>query len=311
MNLPNGKREWLPITPAEYHALDAWGSSAIKDFALGALPDFWARHVAKTKAREETDAMRMGRAFHAAMEGRDDWRKTYVRIPDKVEDDEFVDAINGAITGKSEPLKVGVPIYPKFPTHREYVEAHKQRAARLGLDWLADSEIDTVNRQVDAVYDNQECRDILGVKTDLLSEVACIYSHDSGEKCKALLDRVISTGIVDYKKTCERTPCGFARDALRRGYDRQLGYYCFVSGKVYACIISVTDEAPFEAHAWEIPAGLLRQRIEDGERTVNAIAQLRRMSGLDEVDSQGMPLSYHTEGWGTRLQLSPDGIYAA
>lgn len=304
MSEPNGKREWLNISAAEYHALPAFGSSAIRCFALAGQLEFYARYIAKTKVREDTDAMRMGRAFHAAMEDNGDWTERYCRVPTRVEDDEFVEDINKELDGKDSKAARLVPdadLNFKLPSHRAYFDAHKLRAERLGKDFLSDDEIDTVHQQVQAVYDNPECKDILCHRTGLLSEVACVFHHDSGIERKALIDRVISTGIVDFKKTCESSPFEFVRAARRLGYDYQLGDYLFVTGKTYACIISVNDSAPFEAHAWEMPPALMRQRMDDAERYTTLIAQQMRMAEIDEKDSQGIPLSWHNEGWGARL----------
>lgn len=305
------KREWLNLTPEEYHALDALGSGALRCHAIEGNLEFYARYIAKTKQRDDTDAMRMGRAFHAAMENDGDWEGRYVLVPESVQEDVISEGINYALDlsgSKAQRLSPGQELNFKLPSHRQYFEAWKNLAANEKKDFLTPSELETVKRQVHAVYDNPECRDILSHKTDLLSEVACILHHESGIDLKALLDRVIGTGIVDFKKTCKRNPCDFYRDACNRGYDRQMGHYLFVSGKVYAVIISVTDEPPFEANAWEMPAKLMQERIADTEHQVYQIAQLKHNSYSDELDSQGVPLSFHNELWGARIEFSYEAV---
>lgn len=307
------ERQWLNLSAAEYHALDALGSSAIKCFAVDGQLEFYARYIAKTKERKETDAMRLGRAFHAAMEDENGWEKRYARIPTSIEDDEFVEAINGARDPKSkaEPLVVGVPIYPKFPTHREYVEAHRLRAERLGLDWMNDDEIEIVHRQIQSAYANPAIRELLENKSQLNVEATCIAQHSSGLKIKALCDMVLPAGIIDFKTTSQPNNRSFLWDAFKkRHYDYQAGLYRLVTGKERFWFISIKGEPEYEANLFEVPPRLLEQRQADIDNSLNLIAQTMRMSALDEKDESGIPPSWHSEGWGTCMSFDLEGPFA-
>lgn len=297
-------RQWLPVTPAEYHALDALGSSAIRCFALEGQLEFYARFVVRLKPKDDTDAMRLGRAFHAAMEGDENWRDRYVMIPGLIEDDEICEAVNAEMDDGSKAKRCvpGDEINMRLPSHRSYMDAHRQAALDSGRDWMTPGEIERVKYQVAAVYDNPDCRELLAIKTDLLSEVACVYDH-GGVKRKALLDRVVGDGVVDFKSTCQSNPLEFLRDAKRRGYDYQMGDQLFVTGKVWAAIISVNDTYPYEAHAWDMPPNLMMARREDARRHTEAIGQLQQMALLDDKDAQGVPHSYHNDLWGSRLKF--------
>jgi hypothetical protein len=295
-------REWLTITPEQYHALDALGSSAIRCFALEGQLEFYARFVAKLKPKPDTDAMRMGRAFHAAMEGDPEWNNRYAVVPDVIQDDDVCDEVNANMKSgsKATPCIPGDEINQRLQSHRAYLDAHREAALKTGMDWMTPSEAERVKYQVAAVYDNPDCRELLSIRSNIQSEVACVYDH-AGVKRKALIDRVVGDGIVDFKSTCQSNPLEFLRDAKRRGYDYQMGDQLFVTGKSWAAIISVNDTYPYEAHAWDMPKGLMVQRVDDATRHTEAIGQLRQLALLDENDSQGVPTSYHNELWGSRM----------
>jgi hypothetical protein len=297
-------RQWLPITPAEYHALDAYGSSAIRCFALEGPLEFYAKFVARHKVKDDTPKLRLGRAFHAAMEGDLDWESRYMLIPSVIEGGDVCAAVNATIGKDSKAKRCvhGDPVNLKLPSHRAYMTAHQELAAAAGKDWMTPKDIERVKSQVAAVYDNPDCRELLSIQTDLLSEVACTCEY-SGVKRKALIDRVVGDGIVDFKSTCQSNPLEFLRDAKRRGYDYQMGDQLFVTGKRWATIISVNDTYPYEAHAWDMPVNLMVRRIEDARRHTEAIGQLHLLSLIDDKDSQGIPVSYHNDMWGARLKF--------
>jgi hypothetical protein len=302
--MENNERQWLAITPKEYHALDALGSSAIRCFALEGQLEFYARFVSRLKKKSDSDAMRLGRAFHAAMEGDPNWHDRYAMIPGIIEDDDMCASVNSDIPAKStaKPCMPGDELNLRIPSHRAYLELHQEAAIKDGKDWMTPAEVERVLFQVAAVYDNSDCRELLSLQSNLQSEVACVYNH-GGVKRKALIDRVVDDGIVDFKSTCQSNPLEFLRDARRRGYDYQMGDQLFVTGKTWAAILSVNDTYPFEAHVWDMPKNLMAKRTDDARRHTDAIGQLQQLSLIDEKDSQGIPVSYHNELWGSRLKF--------
>lgn len=306
-----GQRTWLNISAAEYHELDALGSGAVKCFAMDGNLEFYARYVAKTKERDDTDAMRLGRAFHAAMEDESGWEKLYRVVPTKIEDDEYVEAINAELKesgSKAAPLIVGVPLYLKFPAHRKYLECHKLAAQREGQDFLTESEVDLVHRQVDVVYDSAECADLLQHKGKLNVEVSCVYKHHSGLMTKALNDLIVGGVIVDFKTTDRSGTYNIAADFLRRGYDWQSGLYRMVTGKDEFLFVSVTKSEPFEALVFEVPAARTIECHDKIHDQLFQIADMMRAGVLDDTDSQGVPHRWHNELWGARIPLDLDEL---
>lgn len=75
----------LPID--EYHQASHVSHSKLRDFAERGARYYFDRHVARTLAREETDAFRLGQAFeHLFQLGSDDFAKTYAIKPEAARD---------------------------------------------------------------------------------------------------------------------------------------------------------------------------------------------------------------------------------
>lgn len=294
-------RRWLAIPPKEYFELPAYGSGAIRCFAKAGQLVFYHEYIQNPRVDSDSDAQRLGRAFHAAMEDENGWIDHYARIPDKVEQDEFYDAINAGVKG-GKLLVVGEEINCKVKSHREYMEAHQNKAEREGKDFLTDSELVVVFGQIRAVYDNPAIRDVLMEKREFNVEATCVLEHDSGVTLKALVDLPLFSRNVDFKTTRLRLPVEFIRDAYKRGYDWQAGHYSLVTGKSDFSIVSVTNTPPYEANLFEVPRQVITGRRREIERHCYQLALLLN-DNISEKDSQGIPLAFHSEGWGAAMPL--------
>lgn len=301
-----GERQWMNLTPREYHAYPAFGSSALKCFAVEGHLDFWAKYVARTKVIKDTDALRMGRAFHAAMEGDEQWMSRYRVMPDKVMDDEVAREINASLgNSKAERLEPGAELNFRLKSHRLYRDFHMCAAIENDQDWLTKAEVEKVHQQVNAVFDNAACCDLLAQTTQLFSEVACLYNHN-GTLLKALIDKRTTRGILDFKKTCFRNPQDTLRDMMNRKYHYQMGMYLYVTGLEEAHIISVSDEYPFEAHPWKMPPQEMQDCIARARHIADNIDFLLKAALLDtDTDSQGVPPTFHNDLWGSELEYDP------
>jgi hypothetical protein len=303
---------WLNITMQEYHALDAIGSSALRVFALQGQTAYYARYIAKIVEQSDTDAKRLGRAFHLAMENPDGWRNKYVIAPTIVEDETLVTAINATLSERTSAklLRVGDPIDMRLQTHRLYVQHFAELAEQSGKEVLTDKEAETVERQIAAVYDNPACREYVGLKGQCNVEVACVSEDEAtGLKIKALCDLVVGDTIVDFKTTKALSPLEFVRDAERFGYDFQAAHYLHVTGKDEFRFISVTTEPPFVASVFYVPGTIIARRKEQNLQSLQQIEQLLAMSEFSEQrDSQGIPIDWMPEGWGGEYPLDSDAI---
>lgn len=294
-------RRWLAITPQEYFALPAYGSGALRCFAREGQLMFYHKYVKNPRVETDSDAQRLGRAFHAAMENESSWIDRYARVPEVICEDEFFDAINAEVKG-GKALVAGEPINRKVKAHKEYLEAHKNRAAREGRDFMYESEFEVVYGQITAVYENPAVRDLLMEKREFNVEATCLLSHSSGLELKALVDMPLFTKNVDFKTTRHMLPVEFIRDAYKRGYDWQAGHYSLVTGKNDFSIVSVTNSYPYEANLFDVPRHVVAARKREIERHCHELAMLIQ-DKIGGCDSQGVPLAFHSEMWGAAIPL--------
>lgn len=319
------KREWRDISAEEYHKTPGLSSTGLRCFARQGQLEFYVRHVAATKTLKDTEDMKEGRAFHKAMEKPDQWSDFYATLPNTVPDDELAQSVNLELRGgggetamvvagkgkkkaesKAAELIVGEEWDWKLKSHRQYRDAFAAQSAKNGKELLAAEQLETVKRQVEAVWDNQACRQYLEAK-DLNVEMACFATDDKLPfTLKALTDLLLPRTVIDFKKTRERHPKDFIRAAIHRyGYDWQGAYYCLVTGRQEFRVISVTDEYPFEANCFHLPkdrlAHLRDEVIPKHILTLSEIWQGALVS--TSVDSQGIPLDYHSTDWGAEMPL--------
>ncbi len=294
-------REWLAIPPADYFRLNAYGSGAMRYFSIKGQYDFYHRYVLQQREEKQSDSQRMGRAFHAAMESETGWVDRHYRIPQVVEDDEFVRDTNSRVGGGKQ-LEVGHKLNLHLPSHRASMEAHQLRAEREGKDFLTDDEFNQVALQVAAIYDNPAVRELLAEKRQYNVESTCVLQHESGVALKALLDLTLYEMLVDFKTTRMRNKDDFIRDAYKNGYDWQAGHYCLVTGKTKFQFVSVTNEYPYESNVFEVPQRVISLRKREIEKQAFNLARLLN-DKISDVDSQGVPLSFHSELWGTVIPM--------
>ena len=294
-------REWLNVTPEEYHAHPAYGSGAMRRFILDPT-EFYVVDVARTKQPDDSEPLRLGRDFHLAMEVGDEW-KSWRIIPDKIQDDEVCREVNAGLKGNAKTLEPGAPIDTDYVGHRRYLEQHRAQAIADGVKCIDGR----VAPMVQAVFDNFACRELLSESGTLQSEVTCILKLAEGVELKALLDILRPRGAIDFKTTRRRNRDDFLRDAFRKhGYQHQAGHYSLVTGKDEFHFVSITSSYPYIAHAYEVPRQKLKEWRELAEKHVEWLVQCMRMRLLDDTDSQGIPYSFLGEGWGAMQEFSDD-----
>lgn len=298
-------RRWLHISPDEYRELPAYGSSALRQFILS-RPDFWAEYIGKVRPPKDSEAMILGRNFHAAIASGDAWRG-WVFLPAKIIGGEIFDEVNAGLRGNAKRLVEGAEIDTSLVAHERYMAKWREFGETLGAPYLDGR----VVPMVQACQDNPAVRELLSA-AGLASEVTCIYKHPSGVELKALLDLVLPNGVVDFKTTAEHSSEDFLRVAFKRlGYQWQAAHYNMVSGKRDFFFVSITKTAPYIANVFEVPQRKLSELKEKLEYHVESLAQCLRLSALDDKTSaDGMPVSFMPEGWGTVAEFSEQGPMA-
>jgi hypothetical protein len=103
-------------------------------------------------------------------------------------------------------------------------------------------------------------------------EEAITWEHDSGLKCKGMLDIITPSSVVDVKTTRNPGAWAFGRDAAKYGYHAQLSFYR--DGLVLArrepqrrsVIIAVENVPPYDVVVYHLPEPVLeagRELCED------------------------------------------------
>lgn len=311
-------REWLDISAAEYHALDAISSGGLRMYEKVSPLEYYVTYVSRTKKSPGTTATKLGTAFHAAMEDPSAWEDAYRVISDTLDDEAICDVVNVSLDASgsgSKRANVGDTLNRRLPAHKMYEENLAADAAAQGQELITHDQLEIIRRQVDAVYDSPACRDYVGRKTSSNVEMACVYNTDLSKPAKALCDLVLPECIVDFKTTKALNPHQFLRDALdNHGYQYQAAHYLYVTGFTEFRFITVTSEAvmrsgsPCEANVWFVPDYELERAKVKNLQTMRTICD--HFSHDDEyppqLDSQGVPFHWHNEGYGAMDPLPMD-----
>lgn len=204
---------------AEYHATDALNKSGMDSLAKS--PMHYQHYLASGK--EDTDAMRLGRAVHKALLEPEEFHRTWVVAPE----------VNLS-------TKSGCNEYVSW-----LAQVQEITCVAVDVDSIKDLRraIDDLNTTMTAtIVPYTDMQSILGmaeairkrkVENHLLtspgkSEVSVFWTDDeTGVKCRCRFDRVTDSGIIiDLKSTRNASPGIFERDAFNRGYQIQDAFYC-------------------------------------------------------------------------------------
>lgn len=298
------ERRWLNISQAEYHAMDAISSGALRCFALLGPLDYYAQYVAKTATQKITEAKELGSAFHKAMECRDSFDASYLILPAIIGDDEYAAGVNERLKLKGSKAKEAVPgdaINLQLPSHRMYQQCWRDHAAANNKEVLDAAAVERVQRMIDSCYDNVEIAQYLGRGK---SETTVVYAdEESGFLLKALIDLLPDSSVwLDFKTTSKGSARAFWWDFARLGYDYQFAHYGFTSGITNHKVVAVRSGPDvYEAQLIDVPHELIAGRVDDNRRTLMHLRQLMDDAAGCGVDSQGVPVVFHNEGWGAEI----------
>lgn len=309
-------------TVEEYHAYPAISSGGLRCFRTEGPLEYHRRFVAREEAEEQTDWMRLGSAFHLAMEDMEKFMDSYVIVPDLVPDSfgggPQTDAEKKAREAEKQPIpgtyEYGMPINKRMKRHAEYLQHVQQQAAAEGKSWLTRQEADAQLAQVKAVWDNKAARkllesEVVGKEVPYLTE--CPHT---GLPKKALADMIVMFNgrrtLVDWKTTRTRTAATFFWDAigypiLRDGelvgwrktkqYAHQIAHYeDVIEGIEDKIIVSVTNQGAIEAMVYRVS-----DEIVEHARQMN-LATIRSIAACHEFDC------WHCDGWGEIVTLGGD-----
>ena len=143
---------------------------------------------------EDTTAMRIGRAVHAAILTPTAYKRDFVTIPARID----------------RRTKAGKEEYAAF------VEAS------AGKEILTEDEAETIKAIAKAFKANREAVSLLkGTRR----EKPFFWKDDNGIDCKCRMDAVTTGRIIDVKTATDAETDVFSREALRYGYHVQAAHY--------------------------------------------------------------------------------------
>ena len=201
----------------------------------------------KTHPREDTAAMRVGRAVHCAVLEPELFKTAYVVWE------------GGARRGKD---------------WAEFAIANADR------EILTESEMDEVAYMRDEVHANPDTRKLLEQKSGR-SEITAIWRDTAtGARCKGRIDRLNRNTFVDLKTTRSIDARLFGSQAYSMLYHGQMAFYAGGLATLgidrVAMVVAVNSKAPHESAAFEIPD----EALYDGEVLVSLLmAKLHRCHG--------------------------------
>ena len=151
---------------------------------------YW--HLMHDTPKEDTPAMKFGRAVHARMLQPEAFGDAYIVAPEC-----------------DRRTKEGKQIWA------ELMESGKEVVSR-----------DDMEKIIGMESEFEAIRKTLLNKQDLQTELALTWTDsETGVNCKGRLDAIADGFIIDYKTTTDASTKAFSREALRYGYDLQAAMY--------------------------------------------------------------------------------------
>ena len=147
-----------------------------------------------THQREDTPALRIGRAIHSAVLTPTAYKREWTVIPADID----------------RRTKAGKEEYAAF------MEQNK------GKEILTSEEAETVMQIAKAIKRNKAVSELLkGTRR----EKPIFWTNDGGIPCKCRIDAMKTGIVIDLKTTTDASTDAFTREALKYGYDVQAAHY--------------------------------------------------------------------------------------
>lgn len=211
--------------------------STLKAFARGAAH---VRHQID-HGTVETEAMRMGTLFHLLV-------LEPHRQPDEV-------AVAPKVNRRTKAGK------------EELAKWEEDAAGKLVV---TEDQLATALRMRDAVMSHPAAGPL--IESLVHREIDCFWKDPFlNVECKAKIDGITATSLVDLKTTIDATPAGFSRAVFNHSYHTQAAWYmhgahaCKVASPTSFIFVAVEKTEPFEVGVYRMSA----DAIEIGMRTVS------------------------------------------
>lgn len=181
------------MTVDEYNRLQYVNKSTLWEMRKSPL-HYW--HLIHDTPKEDTPAMRFGRAVHSYLLTPDSFNKEYI-------------------------------IAPKCDRRTKDGKAIWADLEKTGKEIISNENADILKAMAVIMTDNIFVRDhIWSHPQSTQFEIPLIWQdEESGVMCKGRLDAITSNYVIDYKTTTDASTNAFKREALRYGYDLQAAMY--------------------------------------------------------------------------------------
>lgn len=183
--------------------------------------------------REDTPAMKIGRATHTAILRPRAFQSEFAVIPEDID----------------RRTKAGKAAYAAF------------EAKHPNVDLITVAEMEQITAMKNAVRSNSDAVSLL---RHTEKEKAIFWTDpQTGIKCKCRMDAVKEGVCIDLKTTLDASTSSFTREALKRGYDVQAAHYCrglrekYGWDKVDFVIIAVEKEPPYAVNVLRCSDGFI------------------------------------------------------
>lgn len=292
-------REVRDITAEEYHATLDVSSGGVRAFATEGAWSYHAKYVAKSLVSPDSDARRMGRAFHLAMSDPDGWGDFFRVLPTTLQTGDCLDRTQAEWNERSkEPLAVGTKLNLRSPAHRFYRDLLIADAAENGYEFITEDELTPLLEMGRSISENPAVIELLE-SADTQFEVPTFATCSAtGLGVKAMPDVQAASFLIDWKTTRQYTREGFLKDAFNFGYQYQAAWYLDVTGRDRFYIVSVRNKPPYESMVYLVPENEIEQARSTNRNTMEAIKLC-----FDFED-------WHTQGWGSISDLTRDYRYS-
>lgn len=245
------------VDRAQYWDHPGASQSKLKDFDRS--PEiYFATHIAQTRKRETTEALRVGRALHALT----------------LESDTFDERF---------PVFVG-----ELRTKEAKAEFAALDAAAAKLDGCAIRDIQGDGKALadlrgmrDALYADRRSRALLEQVTDAELPVAWT-DEESGVLCKARFDALTPTLVLDLKKTIDASEHAIRKTIATYGYHLQGAHYLAAAEahtgtrpEAFA-LLFVEPEPPYAVNVCILGAGVVERAESRRRDLLTRLAECQR-----------------------------------
>ncbi len=258
----------MKISFEEYQKIEATNHSALK--AIDKSP--WHYKCALGVPHEETAAMALGTYVHAL-----------VLEPEIAE------------------LFIVAPKIDKRTTAGKQAWATFLASLPPDARLISQEQHDTGKAMHAAIMRHNSARKLLELVTD--TEVTQTFTR-GGVKCKARIDAVAGSMLLDIKTTQDASPAEFGKSAYNYSYHTQAEWYCDALDVERFVFIAVESLPPYDVVCYAVPAGMLEvaRRINDLrlERLADCLAAdvwPGIASAVQELELPGWAVNKLERGW--------------